>query len=346
MPKLTEDALRQQIQTGTFLPAYWLTGDEAYMIHHTVKRLADALVGDHMPDMNLSRLTGERATPRAILEAADALPIMHNHRCVLVCDFVPGDYDEASLKELAAYLADPCPGNVVVFYFENVKPAATAKWKTIAAACETYGGTLALNRRTEAELVKLLCTGAGQRGCQMSAATAGYLVRCVGDDLNTLLRELEKLCAYRPGRRIEDADVDLMCSKTLTATAFEMVRQINRQNGKAALRVLQELKAQREEPVKIMAALASSYVNMYRALAADTAHRPAAAFAKELGVKNPNALGYALNDARRLGSGRLARSLALLGQQDEALKRLPVDGYILLEQTVVALMAVAKGAAR
>ena len=65
--------------------------------------------------------------------------------------------------------------------------------------------------------------------------------------------------------------------------------------------------------------------------------------AETLGVKNPSSLQYSLKDARKLGGVKIDRSLQLLCRQDEKLKSLPVDEKIILQETVVSLLEIAKG---
>jgi DNA polymerase-3 subunit delta len=339
--KFTEDALKSNLKDLNFLPVYVLYGDEQYLIGQYVKQLTEKTVGDCMPDFNLARLKGEGLTYSKILESAEVLPVMHSHRCILIQDFSPAELEENAIKEWEAYLADPCPGSVIVFYYTAVKPAAVGKWKSFLSACEKKGGVLKLNKKTEQDLVKILCGGAGKRGCRMTAYTASYLIQCVGNDMNTLLHELEKLCAYKMNQQIEDRDVDLLCTKTLSATAFQMVQKINRKDSTGALTILHNLFRMREEPIKIMGALASSYVNLYRALTAQEAGIPLGDFGQEFGMKNPSALQYSLKDARALGGKRLDESLKLLSESDKNLKSLPVDGQIILEQTVVGLLKIA-----
>ena len=329
------------MQTNTFAPVYLLQGDEQYLISHYVEQLADTLVGGVMPDFNLSRIQGETAHITQIMEAAEGLPMMHDHRCILVWDYSPADESDAALKEWEAYLADPCEGNVVVFYYTTVKPAATKNWKQFLSACETYGGVLTLNKKSQQELVRLLCSGAGKRNCRMSASAAAYLVECVGEDLNTLLGELEKLCAYKMNQQIDERDIDVLCHKTLSATAFQMIREINRKNSAGALKILHHLYGMREDPIKILGALASSYVNLYRALAADEARLPLGEFGKSVGMKNVNGLQYSLKDARSLGGKRLDESLVVLSEYDKKIKSQSVDPKLLLEQVVVELLNIA-----
>ncbi len=341
MAKLTEDALKNAIQTDSYLPVYVLYGEEQYLIQHWVNQLTSSLVGGAMPDFNLSRLPGETTGLADICQAAEIFPVMHSHRCVLVHDFSPQGEDAASFGAWEAYLADPCPGNVVIFSYSSVTPGSTDKWKRFLAPCEAHGGVLKFSVKTPQELARMLAGGAAKRGCRMSVSAASYLVDCVGDDMNTLLGELEKLCAYKMNQEITEADVDRLCPKTLSATAFQMIRQINSKNSRGALTILANLFQMREDPLKIFGALASSYVNMYRALIASQAGLAPGSFGKELGMKNTNGLSYSLKDAHTLGEKKLDQSLAWLSDCDQKLKSLPVDPHVILEQTVVGLLSIA-----
>ena len=343
MAKLTEELLKKSIGEGSFLPAYCLYGTETYLITHYAATLSDTIVGNCMPDFNLNRMEGDTTTMNQILEAAEALPVMHSHRCVLVRDFPVTNCSDKDLNDLAEYLADPSPQTVIVFYYTGMQPGGTGKWKSFLNAIDKVGGGVKLVPKTQQELIRILVTGAGKRGCRMSSNTAAYLIECVGTDLNTLLCEIEKLCAFRMNLEITTGDIDKLCSKSLSVTAFQMVREITRKNSKSALKTLENLFANREEPIKILGALASSYVNLYRALTAQEDAIPLEQLGKDLNMKKPANLQYSLKDARNLGGVKIDRSLQLLCDQDAKLKSLPVDGKLLLQQAVVGLLEIAKG---
>lgn len=334
--------MKESLAEGKYSPVYCFYGSETYLITHYVSQLAEKTVGDCMPDFNLNRIEGDTATVTQILEAAESMPAMHSHRCVLVRDFSAADCSEKELEELKEYLLNPCPTTVLVFYYTGMQPGSSGKWKTLLSAFEKAEGALKFSPKTQQDLVRMLSGGAAKRGCRITAAIADYLIQCVGTDLNTLLCELEKLCAYCMNREITLADVDKLCSKTLSATAFQMVRAISAKNAKAALKTLSDLFANREEPLKILGALSASYVNLYRALTAQEESISLQQLGESLKMKNPSALQYSLKDARKLGGVKIDRSLQLLSDQDEKLKSLPVDGKIILQQTVVGLLEIAK----
>ncbi len=342
MAKLTEERVKESLKTEAYLPIYCFYGTETYLITHYASALAEKVVGNCMPDFNLNRMEGDTTTLTQILEAAEALPVMHSHRCVLVRDFLATNSTDRELEEFAQYVCNPSPQTVLVFSYTGVQPAATGKWKTFLSLLEKAGASLKFSPKTGQDLVRIVVSGAGKRGCRMTAATANYLIECVGSDLNTLLCEVEKLCAFRMNQEITQHDVDKLCPKELSVSAFQMVREISAKNAKGALKTLENLFESREDPIKILGALASSYVNLYRVLTAQEESLSAEAFGKELNMKKPANLQYSLKDARKLGGKKIDRSLQLLARQDEKLKSLPVDGKILLQEAVVGLLEIAK----
>lgn len=341
--KLTEERLKESMAKGEFAPIYCLYGSETYLITHYALGLAEKSVGNYMPDFNLTRLEGATTTLAKILEDAEALPVMHSHRCILVRDFSAPDSTDDELASFEEYLANPSPQTVLVFYYTGVQPAATGKWKTFMNAIKKAGGDLKFSPKTQQDLVRIVVSGVGKRGCRMSAGTADYLIECVGTDLNTLLCEVEKLCAFRMNQEITNKDVDKLSPKSLSASAFQMLREISAGNGKAALKTLENLFINREDPIKILGALSASYVKIYQALTAQEEGIPLEQFGETLGVKNPSSLQYSLKDARKLGGVKIDRSLRFLSRQDEKLKSLPVDPKIILQETVVSLLEIAKG---
>ena len=185
----------------------------------------------------------------------------------------------------------------------------------------------------------MLCDGAKRRGAVLSAPNARMLLERCGSDLNLLMGELEKLCAYAHDREITPQDIEHMAVRTLDSSAYDLVRAVNRQNADRAFSLLDELYTQKIEPVMILGAMANSYINMYRAKCAVVAGVAPADFAKRLGARRPESLKYAASDASRLDIGQLRRGLGILDRADRLLKTSRCDGRVVLEQAVTELMA-------
>lgn len=109
----------------------------------------------------------------------------------------------------------------------------------------------------------------------MPRDSAEELVRlCMGNTL-ILRSELEKLCAYADkGGTITTAMVREMTSPQLETTTFNLAKAVVSQRPKAAMEELDKLYAMRTNRTFIVHAIASAFLDLYRAAAALRAGKP------------------------------------------------------------------------
>ena len=343
MPVMDEAALKAQLKIGPLSRVYFLYGDDDYLKQHYVGQLVKASLGGKENDFNLHRLPGKDLDIDQLADAVLQLPLFSKRKCVVVNDLDLGAMSAAShakFMDLLAQLPDTC---VLILWYSGITPSlSAAKYKQALEPIKKTGSVVQLGHRDAASLSRMLCDGAKRRGSSLSAPNARMLLERCGNDLNLLLGELDKLCAYCQGREIEPTDIDRLAVRTLDSSAYDLVRAVNRQNADRAFALLDELYTQKIEPVMILGAMASSYINMYRAKCAVVAGMAPADFAKRLGAKRPDSLKYAASDASRLEIGQLRNSLDILDRADALLKTSRCDGRIVLEQAVTELMASAK----
>mgnify|MGYP001590285205 CR=1 FL=1 len=75
----------------------------------------------------------------------------------------------------------------------------------------------------------------------MSPAAVRLLADLVGADLGVLTGEIEKLCLYGRGRRIEETDVRLLVNHAREASVFSLVDALVQRQTPQALRALHQL---------------------------------------------------------------------------------------------------------
>ena len=140
---------------------------------------------------------------------------------------------------------------------------------------------------------------------------------------------------------ITKEQIKAVATPTLDAGAFDLVRAITRREADKAFSLLDTLFANREEPVMLLAALCSTYADLYRAKVAGMGGEPAEALktcfdyrGKEFRLRN------AARDCASLDLSRLRAALELLSKADRMLKGSRTDRRVILEQTVAGLLAV------
>ena len=340
MAKITEQTVKNQLKSGNLSPFYLIYGDEDYLVRLYADRIISVADGP-FADFNISKFPETSDLTEAV-NALCQMPAMGQTRVVAVYNPDVAKLSVKSIELLEKYLSDPSPASVLVIYFIGKGIGNGSASKKLISLAEKKGDLLKLDRLSRSELVKVLCKGAGKRGTLISAGTASMLIDYCGSDLNTLNRELEKLCAYAGGRQISDDDIRLLCPKSITEDAFDMVRAISSGNLSGALAILENLFKARQEPQAIFGALVYSYINLFRICSAECQNLSLEAAANRFNMKSAYPLKKSQREARQLGKKKVILCLSVLDECDADLKSSSADARLLLERTLVKLHAISK----
>lgn len=350
MARIDEKELKHQIKNGFVKGAYLLYGSEAYLKARYSDAIVRAVVGTSA-DFNLHTFDAQDdpVAVEDIYMAARSCPMMGGRSCVLVRDLSPDTLSDQALGMLLELIEEPAPSCVVILLFDRTEatPKKNNRWKQLFSTMEKSGTLLQLDKLSAKSLESMLITQARKRHCELEPDAAAYLVAQAGDDLNLLLNELEKCCAYvGPGAPMRRADVDAVCVHSLDSTAFDLVRAIHARNCQRAYQLLGELFDQRVEPVMIHGALAASYIDLYRARVSSESTGDPTAVAQVFPGAYRNRefrLRNAARDTRTISTRRLRECLDCLDEADRLLKGGGAEPRIILEETVVKLLRISGG---
>ncbi len=341
MPILNETALKEKLKENP-VGVYLIYGEESYLKKIYVEKIISKTVDPAFEDFNFHSFDGKESTLSDIYESAGAVPMMAETKCVLVKDFPLDNLDENGLEQLETVLSDNPEDCALIFSFVAYEPKGT-KWNKAVKLFEKYGFAVKLDKKTANDLVKMLESGAKKRGKPFDKGVASYLITCVGSDLNTLLNETEKVCAYAQGGFVKKSDVDAVCIKSLDAKVFDMIKDLTAGRFDSAFRKLSLLFEQREDEFQILGALIAQYSDIYRAKAAVKAGERADAVAKYYNYAGKE---FRLSNAARNGSSLsfddIGECIEILQWADTTLKSSALDKRLVLEQTVVKLARVGR----
>lgn len=346
MPIVYEDELRRDIASRKFAPVYLIYGDDSYLKNYYKDTLAKkAYDGD--PFFNLQKFECD-VDLQEVFDAVNQFPMMADCKSVLLTDFdfTKGDFDR--FLELISNANDTC---VLILCFDTVDFDAKkgTKEKKILAAVEKVGGKCAeVNHRSITALVKMLSDGAKKRGCNFGEIACCHLIEVSGTDLSTLKNELDKLCAYVGSGEISKDVVEQISVKSVDASVYEYVKQIIAGNISAALTQLDDMFFMRIEPMIILSVASSSYVDIYRAYAANLKGASKADIAADF--KYPKnklfLIDRAIQNLKKFDGKKLRLSLDCIAEADKSLKSFGADPRTVLEQLTVKLVYIlAKGEA-
>lgn len=345
MPTVFEDDLKKQIKSRNFSNLYFLYGDEKYLIRYYTNLLVSKIVSSDFADFNLHVYDGKSIDVDEISNAAEALPMMSEYCCVLIKDCPVDNLDNETFDKLQSLISDIPSTTVIIISISGIDVnMKSAKGKKLLAVFEKYGSSIQLNHPGIQQLIKLIEKGATQRGCVFGASQASYLVSLIGDDMSVIINELEKICSYKNGGTISKDDIDAVVVKNMQARAFDLAKSLVGNNCDAAMSILDTLIAMKEEPVNILGAIITPYVDMYRAKIYVSGGMRAEDAAKDFNYRNKEfRLTNGSRSASKYSLTQLRSFLEVLYEADLMLKSSSVNGRLILEQTITKLLLVSNG---
>ncbi len=339
MPDITEKDLARAIKSGTLSPVYLLYGEEPYLKHTYAKRIINAAVTD-FADFNLHRFESS-ACVDDLVSAVDAMPMMSDRTCVVVRDFNFGTLSDKDADTLCSIISDPNTSCVLVFLYENADPPnKSAKAKQVLSIIKSNADCINFAKRTERELCDAACHRAARLRVNLQPTTARYLISRCGDDLENLLTEVDKLCDYvgRDGI-VTEKEIDEISVRTVEASAFRLGDAICAGNRDDAMSICADLFDMRTDPLLIIGALSSIFVDIYRVKLAESEGLRPESIADAFGYgKSSFKLKRAAQTGRRMSQSSVMNALEILRDTDLSLKTSRGDARIVIERAVILLI--------
>ncbi len=331
--------LKRELSQGRLGKLYLFHGEETYLRDHYLGRLKEVLLAGGMGEFNLHELKAAQASPRALEEAVDCLPMMGERTLVLVwdCDlYKAGEKEKQAYISLFSQLPDYC---CVVFVYDLIEYKGDARTK-LAAALKQYATVVNFARQGQGDLTDWVRRRFHALGKEIDSRLALDLIFLCGDLMTTLVGEIEKVAAYAKGARITPADVEAVATPQLDAVVFRMTDAIGEGNFDRGLSVLGELLQMQEPPVKIMWSLGRQMRQLYSARLALDAGKGEAFVASLWGIK-PYPAEKLIRSARRFSLKWCRRAVELCGQADLAMKSTGQEGKDLLTTLLLELAGAA-----
>ena len=342
---LTENEIKAQIKEKNFATCYCLFGDEHFLIKSYLDKIISGSVESYT-EFNVSRFDGS-AKIQSVYDAVTSFPMMSSKRVVSLCDY---QFDKAPVAEnekLLKCIADLPQTTVFILWFEtveiNAKKPGEKYSKLFKAIAEAGGEVCFLGRKSIADIMRMLQSGAARRKCRLEPTAARHMIEVCSDDLYTLINELEKLCMYvGENGIILNETIDKVCSRSAEASVYNISKAVLRRDLAGAYRILDDLMFMNTEPAYILTVLSSAYIDMYRCFAARMSGKGTADIAADFGYYNTAfRLADAQRDMNRFSEKQLVGFLKCLADADKTIKSSRCDGRVILEKTIAMLAVIA-----
>lgn len=242
--------INEDIKKAEYKKIYLLYGDEDYLKKQYKNKLKNAICGDDT--MNYSYFEGKGCDAAEIKGICETLPFFADRRLVIIEN---SGFFKSANDTINEYIENVPDSTCIVFVESEVDKRSKLfkKVKDIGYICE-------MAEQNQAALEKWIVGILNQNGMKITKNTLEKFLDSVGNDMECISKELEKLICYVMGREVvTDADVEAVCTVQISSRIFDMIDAMSNKNRAKALALYNDMMALKEPPMRILFMLARQF---------------------------------------------------------------------------------------
>jgi DNA polymerase-3 subunit delta len=186
------EQILNDLKKKNYSPIYLLMGEEPFYIDKLSEYIADNILDETEKAFNRSILYGLDADARSIIFTASRPPMMASRQIVIVRE--AQNLSSADIENMESYFATPVPTTILVLCFKKAFDKRTKAYKSI----EKKGVILETVKLYDNEIITWITTYLNKKGANINFAAASILADHIGNDLNRIVNELDKLFILLP----------------------------------------------------------------------------------------------------------------------------------------------------
>lgn len=338
-----EDGIAKKLKAPVNDNIWLIYGDDGFLKDHYCAKLVDACVSDELKFFNFHTYNDNESSLDDIFAAADNLPVMSDRTCLLVRNYPLCELGKNQLAEFKKKLEQLPETTVIIFFYNTIELTdgrnIVSKWSDAVNLLAGKGIAVNLSHRSQNKIVKTLVSRASSRGTVIGTEEAQYLIAVAGDDMQILLNEFNKVCAFANGKPVTKEMIDQTAVKSIEANVFDISAAILSGNTDKAFAVTAELLRTKTPVQPIIGAIAGTFVNLYRYKTASDARRGVDDFASAFGYKGN--YGYTFRQLspflRSVSENGLRMALDALLETDVKTKSTAFDPSTLMSELIARL---------
>ncbi|MBC1888451.1 DNA polymerase III subunit delta [Listeria booriae] len=253
----------KKIEKKQFAPIYLIIGTEDYIINETKKRLVANILDTEDTDFNYANFDLDETAIEQVIEEAETIPFFGDRRLIVASNpsFLTTEKTKSKIEHRTArfedYLNEPVDYSILVIIARVEK---LDERKKLTKLLKKQATIVDAKRPNDAELRKWVQSAIKNNDFSMEIPAIERLMELTGGQLTTAMNELDKLMLYKlENREISVADVESLVVRSLEQNIFLLLDKMIALDISGALSIYYDLLKQKEEPIKILALIASQF---------------------------------------------------------------------------------------
>lgn len=325
--------LISNLKQGKILPLYLFFGEEEFLIQEAVDLIIKKVVDPGVRDFNFNTLYCKDTSASELVSLCQTLPFMSEKRLVIAKEL--DAFKAADLEELVSYLNDPSPSTCLVMLSSQGKYDK----KSVISAVEAHGAVTRFYALLDPEIITWIEGWTKTRGLSIQRDAAQFLWQTLGNDLQKIGNELEKVhISINEKKAITFDDVKTVVGDFREYTSFDLAAALGRKNREKAFLILSRLIQEGEAPVGLLGSIIWNFRRLMQAKVMETAGVGAGELMKKL--RPPVIFHQAALFKSQMKSytlDELREAFDVMLSTDKALKSSGLSGRLVLERMILRL---------
>jgi DNA polymerase-3 subunit delta len=336
----TARAILADMEKGKFAPVYFLQGEETYYIDLLAQYVEAHALPQADRSFNQVILYGKDISVPQVLTHARRYPMMAERQVVIVREA----QDMADLQKdpgagmLLSYLRSPAPSTILVFAFKH---KTLDKRKELGKKIDELCVSVTFKKPYDSQLPEFILGYAKRCGRQIEEAAVRLLAEYVGNDLNRLTNEIDKVMIGMPDEApIAASDVMAKVGISRDYNIFELQKAIAQRQVHTAFKIVNYFEAnpKRNPAIPVVAFLFSFFSKLL--MASGLPDKSERALVTNLKISPFAAREYSVA-LRQFRTEQIQRIIQAIAQTDLKLKGVDSTGQSdgqLLKELVARIM--------
>ncbi|MHA4807584.1 DNA polymerase III subunit delta [Flavitalea flava] len=216
-----------------FKPVYWLEGEEDYYIDKIMQYAEHEILSEAEAGFNLTVFYGKDADWAAVINACRRYPMFAERQVVLLKEA----QQMRDIDKLEAYIEKPLTSTVFVVSYKEKKVDGRSK---LAKLLKDKAELFSTKKMYDNQLPEWTNDLVKAKGYAIAPKALALLVDHIGNDLNRINNEIDKLLVNLAGRNsITEDDIERYVGVSKEYNVFELQDAFAKKDRAKAIRIIQ-----------------------------------------------------------------------------------------------------------
>ncbi|MDR1364930.1 MAG: DNA polymerase III subunit delta [Oscillospiraceae bacterium] len=335
MPKINYKILKSNIESKNFSNLYYLFGNENYLINYYTKKIIKNSV-DSENGFNVAYFNIKEENFKKISDFLEIFPVNSSKKCIVLTNFE--NIQKENFDFFIKLISDIPDFSILIIqnYSKNINEKSDNYKSFIAKVLEIGIIVEFLNKNLPVE--KQAIVWAKSLGKTLSFQNAKLLSDICQRDLNLIKNNLEKICFSENNNEISENKIKKI-HKDIEYNVFEIDRAIEIKNYSLAFKIIKNLILQKTEPIGILSAISSKFIDIYRIKCAKQQNIDVEKLIETFDYKGKE---FKITKAERKSQDfsieKIGKIIEFLIDADILLKTTRISSSLLLDETIAKLI--------